>query len=232
MDDIDANIRRNLVAVSTAILLGTYLEVPLGAVLLKWLTPEGVSIPGHKLVAIGYGLLLYFALRFRLSEAIQQLLRDEPNRVQQDRVMAFFDHVRVLFSRHCSGRPAHPIFRGELSKVLEEKAKKYHVAKGQPPVASQLSLERQILPPWHIGLSTRVSWKAGAMVDDLHHYDEAGRVEVKATRAMRFWITAGVYIKSALYTDVGMQRDIPVFLCLAAELALAVQMARLAGWQA
>lgn len=230
MDDLDANIRRNLVAVSTAILLGTYLEVPLGAVLLKWLAPEGVSIPGHKLIAMGYGLLLYFALRFRLSDGIQQLLRDGPNRVQQDRLMAFFDHVQGLFFRHCSGRPADPIFRGELTKVLEEKAEKYGVPTGQPPVASHLSLDKQIQPPWHIGLSIRASWKAGATVNDLHLYDEAGSVEVKATGVMRFWITASVYIRSALYTDVGMQRDIPVFLCLGAELALAVQFARLAGW--
>lgn len=230
MEDIDANIRRNLVAVSTVILLGTYLEVPLSAVLLKWLTPDSFSIPGDKLVVIGYAALLYFGLRFRLSTSIQDLQIAEPSRVQNDRKMMFFADLLRLAERYRLAGLEHPTFRGGLSHAISEVARRKGIDETQRPAALLVRLTNQPPGEWSLSINAAVTWdrnQSGFNADDL-----TTEFLVTPTMFLMTWTKVRVYFRNAFYTDTGMQRDLPVFLCLGAELALAYQLARLAGWLA
>lgn len=66
LSDQDDHIRRNIVLVSSGILLAAWLELP-GSSLLSSVLPNGTEIAPYKLWAVGYALLAYLGLRYKFS---------------------------------------------------------------------------------------------------------------------------------------------------------------------
>lgn len=66
ISDQDDHIRRNIVLVSSGILLAAWLELP-GTSLLASVLPNGTQIAPHKLWAVGFALLAYLGLRYQFT---------------------------------------------------------------------------------------------------------------------------------------------------------------------
>lgn len=82
ISDDDSHIRRNIVLISSGILLAAWLELP-GTSLMASILPAGFQIEPSKLWAVGFALLGYLGVRYQFSadglrfkKAIEEQVRD------------------------------------------------------------------------------------------------------------------------------------------------------------
>lgn len=118
MDDSNDKIRRNLVLVSSGIILAAWLEIP-GGLLLGSLVSKPLSVPPEKLWAVGFTLLAYLGWRYRFTQDGQSFAEELRSGVKQAINQARWTDANRAAQKYSKTGVVSPVLI-DLEKSIEE----------------------------------------------------------------------------------------------------------------
>lgn len=226
IEDVDSNIRRNLVAVATIVLISTYLDVPIVALAFDRLLDLPKPIPPNKLIALGYALLGYFSLRLAVNEVSADETRKRRDHAWGERMwraLRWLQRDAARFERTHKERGA---FRGKLANLVASLAKARGVDDPYQTLRVGVRQPEKPMRSWEARFSIDISWES-TRSDPRVRIGDAGSLLLRVPFPRRVSIAVIVWARRTFYTADGLQVEFPALLCLAAQGALAYQLWRL-----
>jgi hypothetical protein len=227
VEDVDANIRRNLVAVSAVVLISTYLDVPIVALAFDRLLNLENPIPPHKLIALGYAFLGYFSLRLAVSEKDGIDASRRRQEVWNARMWAIRTWLIAGANRFIRTGKEPAVMRGKLANGVTADAKKHGINKPYDQVKFEAGQPQDPVQSWVVPFTIYYKWPKPTPASPPHVGGSFPlKLNVPLVHRVRFAFS--VWMRRTFYTTEGMQIEFPALLCCAAQIALAYQLVRIA----
>lgn len=215
LEDEDTKIRRNLVMVSSAILVSAWLHIPLLGV---WDKLFQVSKPDDwKVWVVEFALLIYLGLRYRFSDEGSHYVTTAASELDTIRRHRATDFAQSEANRLTKTGVESPIFKGELSTLIS------HLTKDRPQVANDMrpemlvTLVEQSQSAWEFTIGVAASWdtKGGGSTA---HSGNTLKVFIEGRARWRVECMSRLHLWT--YTESSIRYLVPVFLGLLATLVL------------
>lgn len=218
MADEDGKIRRNLVMVSSAILLSAWLDIPFSALIGKLVDAKYAAPETFRVWIVGFVVLIYLGIRYTFSEEgahYRSAISDEVQRKVVDRAIAMAQRQADRYTR-TGNEPA--VFDGKFIEFVRTRASE-EMPKGEIPGGRGrpiISLRKRDdnKDPWNFHMSPTFAWPDGST-------SSGGQaIEVKITGRHRLFVQALAQIQIGIYSQSSIKYLVPVVLALLAVLTL------------
>ena len=206
-DDDHSAVRRNIVAFSTAIVLGWWLDVTLSD-LVKQLTQYEFLLAPDKLVAATLAIAIYLGIRYRWEVADEQASQLEAIHSQ-----LVFDRIYSVLNRGVRRRDAYtgvsfsPSLQSCINEAREEAEK---IARGTRLYLKEVSWSHQNESPTLKGqVRIRIKWGIGLISSD---HDVQRLVNYEMSFVARAFLRGTARLQSTLYSKPSQRHVAPVLL--------------------
>ena len=214
-DDQDVYIRRNLVALSTGIIVVSILEVPVGRIFQNLFSVD-ISTAIERVSMVVFGAFLYLSLRMKVStegrKFRQRFLRSQ----KAVSVLLFVSDLNRWGNRYIKGGREHRWAKGTFSRDLEHFWTKHNL---QPSTQRVRQSWLEILPSYHNfpGTATvRIRFSSGAGGNRMAAPDGISAKFTIAEWHLRWLSWRSAFIVNFVH-KVGMEVTVPMTLGLAAQ---------------
>ncbi|MGC1175775.1 hypothetical protein [Polaromonas sp.] len=218
INDDDDHIRRNIVVVSTSILLAAWLELPASSVFGSIL-PSTISLEPRKLWAVGFAILAYLGVRYRFSSDGQAFTNSFKTQLQEDRNRGLEKLLKKGFREYKKSGKS-PGSGDGIEKVVQliRDGERLNVSDDRP----NLELHEH---SW-----CSLTDAEASVLFIFNEKGEKGQVPKIASVSFR-WPLHVVFanylpswLKALLYSDVAIQKIAPLLLALCAEVVLLLRL--------
>lgn len=214
MEDEDSKVRRNLVMVSSTILLAAWLGIPISRLLEKALPGSGVTQEPWRFWVAEFAVLIYLAVRYRFAEEgwnYQTTGKAEFETILRQKILQLAQERADSFTKN--GEES-SIFQGQLVNSVAEASVRPDstTRQGRPRVFVTLYEHKN--PPWEFVVGVSFNWygtdgslegsHSGKPIEVLIY--GLDRIQINFKSRLHFWT----------YSSASIQYLIPVILGLTA----------------
>lgn len=221
MEDEDDKIRRNLVALSTIILIAAWLEIPFSAVVTKFVDGAHVFLDPYRLWCVGFALLIYLGLRYRFSPEgarYDSAIKADLSRVRLDMALNLVQRQVNNFVK-TGAEPE--VLLDSLKQISKENAarlgRRKHDGSDEGPSQVSVTLANPDGLPWGFMVSLTWAWNG--------ENGPAGsgggqRVGVKITGRHQMFLAVTSLLRTWIWSESSVRHLAPAALSLSAAIVL------------